>query len=162
MLRPSRTSVPQETHRWVCSLFVSLLLHLYEKKPDGDQFYRWVHVSSSLDLDKEAEAGAPEGSHHPGGANHQPDGLPGQRDLRQNRPATLRTACGVGAQVCLHLSASAGPQVHCLQARREVCGESTFNLEKHSEGADPHPAVENWAAWPRFWADRGSKPLRSF
>lgn len=79
---------------------------------------------SPLDLDKEAEAGAPESSYHPGRANHQPDGVTGQRHLQQNRPATIGTARGVGEEVRLHLSASTGPEVYFLQACREVCGES--------------------------------------
>lgn len=147
MLRPSRTSVSQQIHRSVSgsqhftassSTRSRHPLRLDQKETGGDPFLLEEFISPHLwTLDKEAEAGAPESSYHPGRANHQPDGVAGQRHLHQNRPAALRTACGVGGEVCVHLSASAGPDVCFLQAGREICGESTIRrfrkLEKHPE-----------------------------
>lgn len=87
---------------------------------------RRFHVSSSsLDSDKEVEAGDPESSHHPRQSNLQQLGVASQRTVQQNRPASVRAACDVGGEVCLHLYASAGPELCLLQGGGEVCGEST-------------------------------------
>lgn len=70
---------------------------------------------SSLDADKEAEAGAPESSHHPRQSDRQQLWIAAPRNLRQDRQAAVGTAGGVRGQVCLHLPASTGPGVRQLQ-----------------------------------------------